>query len=607
MTRLATRLRTFAAIGPANGARVLGYRLALKLGIHPAQRIWAELPQEGPFFEESAVPPRELSAPRIWRDQGLLFGAYPLAVTDAPPAWTKDPLPEPCAQGPAPDVLLPWWQIGDFEGSDIKRIWELSRFDWAMAFAQQARVGDADALKRLNYWITDWAKANPAYYGPNWKCAQEASIRLLHLSIAALILGTEKQVPEPLQRLIDAHVRRIAPTLSYARAQDNNHATSEAAALFVAGAWQSLSNVKGGSALVSKGRELLERSVARLFAPDGSFSQYSLNYHRLALDSLSIAEVWRRRAALPEFTAIWRGRAAAASDWLRVLIDPASGDAPNLGANDGANLLPLADAGYRDYRPSAQLASVLFRDARALPPGPWDDALQWLSITAPDLVLPVPQQAIFDHGGYAVLRRNGVMALLRYPRFRFRPSQADSLHVDLWRNGDNLLRDGGSYSYNTDERWIDYFGGVQSHNSIEFDGRPQMPRLSRFLLGDWLETETSGPTESGFAASYRHRAGWMHLREVRLSEELKVIDRVDGFRREARLRWRLAPGEWKIEGHSVTNGSDRLTISADVPIQSLALVTGWESRHYLEKTELPVLEAVITQAGQIVSEYRWTL
>lgn len=49
------------------------------------------------------------------------------------------------------------------------------------------------------------------------------------------------------------------------------------------------------------------------------------------------------------------------------------------------------------------------------------------------------------------------MAMLRYPRFRFRPSQADALHLDLWLEGRNLLRDAGTYSYNTESAWLSYF------------------------------------------------------------------------------------------------------------------------------------------------------
>ncbi len=606
MTTTATRLKTFAALGLANGARVLAYRLGLKSGVHPVLKISATIPEGKFFVRPSSASPAPGPAPMHWRHESLLFGTYRFPIGQEPPPWTIDPMAQGVARDPAPETMPPWWRIGDFSGGDIKRIWELSRFDWVLAFAQQARAGEAGAIERLNAWLADWSRANPPYRGPNWKCAQEASIRLMHLSLAALILEEDSALTPPMRAMIDAHVRRIVPTLSYAQAQDNNHATSEAAALFVAGIWLERAGESDSHGLAARGRHLLEKHCERLFAPDGSFSQYSVNYHRVALDTLSIAELWRRHVGATPFGTRFRQRAAVATEWLRAMVDPNNGDAPNLGANDGANLLPLIDADYRDHRSSVQLAAALFLDARAYEPGPWDGVAEWLGTALPEKRLEPPVTTILDDGGYAIIRAEDALALLRYPRFRFRPSQADALHLDLWVDGRNLLRDGGSYSYNTDAKWIDYFGGIRSHNGIEFDGRPQMPRLSRFLLGDWLKTDSCGSTKGGFAASYRHREGWYHKREAELGASLRVIDTVGGFAKGARLRWRLSPGEWRVDGNSVTNGLDRLSVKADVPLVSFELVTGWESRHYLEKTELPVLEVVIDRPGRIISEYLWT-
>jgi hypothetical protein len=67
--------------------------------------------------------------------------------------------------------------------------------------------------------------------------------------------------------------------------------------------------------------------------------------------------------------------------------------------------------------------------------------------------------------------RVAAFALLRYPRFRFRPSQADALQVDLWLGGINHPRDAGSYRYNTGEEAIRSFGGTAGHNTIQFDDR----------------------------------------------------------------------------------------------------------------------------------------
>ena len=53
------------------------------------------------------------------------------------------------------------------------------------------------------------------------------------------------------------------------------------------------------------GRGWLENRAKKLIGKDGSFSQYSLNYHRMLLDTLSIAEVWRQRSETPSFSLIF--------------------------------------------------------------------------------------------------------------------------------------------------------------------------------------------------------------------------------------------------------------------------------------------------------------
>ena len=104
----------------------------------------------------------------------------------------------------------------------------------------------------------------------------------MHLAMAAHLLGQVATPSIGLVRLVRLHLRRIAPTIQYAVAQDNNHGTSEAAALFIGGSWlASLSNERGAvreaHSWMKQGRKWLENRARRLIAPDGSFSQYSLN------------------------------------------------------------------------------------------------------------------------------------------------------------------------------------------------------------------------------------------------------------------------------------------------------------------------------------------
>ena len=136
-----------------------------------------------------------------------------------------------------PAGLKPWHTIPDFNAGDVKTFWELSRFDWVVQWAFNALCGDDQAVAQLNNWLEDWSANNPANAGVNWKCGQETSIRVIHLSVAASLLGQLQSMTPALETLLRQHLTRISPTISYAVAQDNNHGTSEAVALFIGGAW----------------------------------------------------------------------------------------------------------------------------------------------------------------------------------------------------------------------------------------------------------------------------------------------------------------------------------------------------------------------------------
>lgn len=612
MLAINRKIRTFAALGLVSVSRAFSYRFGVRVGVNPVKRLTAAVPV-GAFFKCCHSMGNSTPLPRDgWYSSTQAFGVELGAIDGTPPNWLAG-----CLSGQSvPGAEREWWQIPDFDPAvgDIKAVWEASRFDWVLACAQNYLAGDGAAHQLLESWLSDWLLYNPPYRGPNWKCGQEASIRVMHLALAAYMLGESRRPQPGLLELIRIHLMRIAPTIQYAMAQDNNHGTSEAVALFVGGSWLASQRDRNGAKWANMGRKWLENRALRLIETDGSFSQYSLNYHRVMLDTLCMAELWRRQLELPAFSSSFYQRAEAATDWLRAMVQADTGDGPNVGANDGARLLPLTDTDYRDYRPTVQLASVLFLQARAYEDGgSWNVPLVWLNIDLPAKVLPAVGSVQFDQGGYIVMRKGGAMAMLRYPRFRFRPSQADALHLDFWLAGENWLRDAGTFSYNTEPQWLEYFPGTRAHNTVQFDGRDQMPRLSRFLFGDWLKTSLLEPLrhsgdEQSCTAGYRDRQGCEHIRKVVMTgQSLRVTDKVGGFRQRAVLRWRLRPGNWVVDykAQTLTLDGFTFTVEANVPVVRFELVEGWESRYYLQKTPLPVLEIEIDQAAELVTTFKW--
>jgi hypothetical protein len=511
------------------------------------------------------------------------------------------------------DAGLPpthWTQVPEFAAGDIKQVWEPSRFDVLPVLAASLIADQSGAPvshSDLEVWMTSWVQANPANAGPNWRCAQETALRLINTLIADRLLRKQgAQHGLALERFVIEHCARVRPTMMYAIAQDNNHATSEAVGLYVGGGWlfrfAKPDARELGRSYMRMGRQAFERSTKRLVMSDGSFAQHSVNYHRLFLDTASVCEIFRREFDDTPFDADVRARLDLAARWLVAFTEPGSGDAPNLGANDGARLLQLGRAEYRDYRPHAQLAAALFSAYRA-----WDaaerasinDLLFWFGVAAPEKCLPPATSTLFPAGGYALLTKGDLRAFVRLPVFKFRPSHSDVLHVDIWWKGENIVRDGGSYSYNTTQEWMSYFPGVASHSTVQFSQRDQMPRLSRFLFGHWPQADglAFNADEATVSCGFSDHRGARHWRQVTLLDSsILVTELIEAGPEDsvAVTRIRLRPGAWRVDGDGAfTDG--RVRIIFDDGGEQLTLSTGFESRNYGEMNSVPVAEKQIAR------------
>jgi len=600
------KVNTALGLGLPNLIRVFAYQLGIKTGLNKVKSITSEIKQ-GDFFTPYIGSTVNIQRNTQWFNKHTYFGREKADL--ALPNWHKS-----CLNGELAPADKPWYLIGDFNNQlgDIKGVWEASRFDWVVSFAQHVATGDETAFNKLNSWLIDWVDKNPTYIGVNWKCGQEASIRVMHLALAALILKQTHNTTPALLSFIKAHLKRISPTIMYAVAQDNNHGTSEAAALYIGGSWLALNGDAEGVKWQKQGLKWLENRANKLIEEDGSFSQYSVTYHRVMLDTYSLAEVWRQKLDLSCFSKRLYTKLAAATSWLFYFTDSKTGNAPNMGANDGARLIPLTDTDYRDFRPSVQLASVLFIKKAAYEfSGDFNIPLTWLELDIPENFLASKSPKDFIDGGYAFLTTANANLYFNYPMFRFRPSQCDALHIDFWLAGHNIFRDGGTFSYNAGQKYIDYYGGVKSHNTVEFDSHDQMPRLSRFLLGSWLKNSIKKELvvtnkEQSFTAGYKDRFGCLHARTVKLqSNSLLIQDTINGFKNKAVLRMRLAPTDWVLVGNSISSELCTINFSADINIKRIELTTGYESRYYYQESEIPVLEIEVNEPGILTTEVKF--
>jgi hypothetical protein len=544
--------------------------------------------------------------------QTAMFGGAETKI-GTPPSWNINPIDNTNGRSFAEH----WTAIPDFDPGlgDIKTVWELSRFSWVLLFARAALAsGNVKYLQDCNNWIESWCNENPINQGPNWMSGQEVAVRLIHILLSDLLLRRDAAPGVDLEHLVFAHCGRIQQTIDYGIAQNNNHAISEAAGLFIGGSWleknaRSARHRAQGKRWRTLGKRVLETGLSNLVLNDGTFAQYSITYHRLLLDTLVVVEWCRLRWEIPQFSDEFYDRARLATNWLFEFVDAVSGDCANIGPNDGALVYALSECGHRDFRPTVQLAGVMFCSCCFyVQDGPWNEPIAWLGLQLPRSVHSEQSSLACPHGGFGVLRAPDRQSYVvcRFPVFAFRPSHSDALHVDLWCNGVNILRDGGSFSYAAKSSTIDYYMGVRSHNTCQFDERDQMPRIGRFLFADWLRVDglrfEFEDDSVKWRAAYTDTEGCRHERALTSRPNGWVVtDRVSGPFETATLRWRLCPEyDWKLVGQRVESTNATLRINCTSGLQDVSLVKGWESRIYLEKSEIPVLEVLLAEGEKTV-------
>lgn len=442
-----------------------------------------------------------------------------------------------------------------FPVEDIKFVWEPARFGWAFVLGRAFQLsGEEKYAEAFWKYFEQFAEGNPAYLGPHWMNGQEVALRLMALVWAAQAFeGATASSAERCARLVESireHARRIPPTLVYARAQDNNHLVTESAALFTAGA------ALDQEAWRATGWSWLNRALQRQISSYGEYIQHSTNYQRVMLQSaLWVDAILRgRKERWPYATQEALTRAA---HWLFSMIDPASGRAPNLGANDGSHILPLHSAPYDDFRPTVQAAARAFL-RMGLPPGKWDELSLWLGLT--------PSKSSADSDAYMAehLRGRNSWGYLRASRFRSRLSHMDQLHFDLWRGGQNIVLDAGSYLYNAPPPWDNPLVTTRVHNTMTVDGQDQMLRGGRFLTLDWAPGYSERMLEGderilGRMMAYHRgyqRLGIRHERTATVfaDEHWEVRDHLIFLQPGEhifRLHWLLADGKYKIEENRI--------------------------------------------------------
>jgi hypothetical protein len=534
----------------------------------------------------------------------LKYFAHKFVKTGFPPDWHKDPV-----SGKKLDPNKHWSEISDDDNVDIKFIWEASRFSMiypllrAYAFTHDEKFAEG-------FWtlVESWTESNPPNTGPNWMDGQEAALRLMAWTFGYYQFfhspSTTTARIAQFTVLVAAHAERIYKNIDYAISTHSNHTISEAFGLWLGGLL--FPELKDAEKYHRLGRSLLEQEATAQIFPDGSYSMYSLNYHRFVLH-LYLCVIRLAELNQSPVSNLIHQRVSASVEFLSQLINPETGQMPVYGSNDGALVLPVNNCDFTDYRPLLQLGVYVIKKQFLFEPGPWDEDIFWLygiqaisraEFYAIEAGVRKRSSSSFPHGGIYLLRGTDSKAVIRCTDFQSRPSHADQLHVDLWWRGVSIAGEAGTYLYSAEGAWRNGLAHSSVHNTVTVDGQDQMKMLTRFTWTNWSmghvlrhDANIWQGEHDGYkrlADPVRHKRTVMALGEDRWL----VVDHLDAAKtHHYALHWLLNDFPYEDGKNSLLLSLDSVRCKVQVGVvdggSTFSIVRGdpgstrgWRSRYY---------------------------
>ena len=413
-----------------------------------------------------------------------------------------------------------WFNIPDFDPviGDIKGVWEISRFTHLYYLVRAYII-----TKNIKYYrsfssqINEWVKKNEYSFGPNFKCGQEATLRMINVLITyesfkhyGLTSETDK---ENVKKIVQTSYKKVRSNFFYAhKCIRNNHTLSEITGLII-GAWCSNKNQE-----LKKAYRLLNKEIDYQFFDDGGYIQYSFNYQRFAFQIIEFALSISDKTG---YQIISQNKDKLKKSVLQLYqLQDESGLLPNYGSNDGALVFPVNNLDYLNYKPILNSLYALLTNNLLYECGKHDEELIWFKGTNVD---SLPIKSIkrltnkFPDAGLYLMRNNNSHMMIVLQNFRSRPAQMDQLHVDLWYKGINILCDSGTFSYASD------FGKslslTSAHNTVKINSVEQMKKFSHFMLYDWPRALDIKFNENRFEGKMKSKSGYSHKR---------IIDYING-------------------------------------------------------------------------------
>jgi len=427
------------------------------------------------------------------------------------------------------------------KGWDIKMVWELSRFQYAIPLALAFyKTGEEKYINKWQGLISDWIEKNPVYFGPNWINAMEVAIRACNWIFSWEIIAEkgkqnrgkklEKEFLEKFLGSLIEHGKFILRNLEYAPIR-SNHYLSDIVGLIYLGIM--FPEFKESKKWLKKGLKALEEEMKFQVYNDGVDYELSIAYHRY------VTELF-----------LWAGRLCKENDinlslefWekLKKMVEfshyytKPNGLAPQIGDTDDGRLhIVWEDFYHWDKRNHFALFNL------------------YNYVFGKTLENTEKSSKSFSQSGFYIMRDKDFYLITGRNKCCYGRGGShihnDILSFELSMLGNDFIVDPGTYVYTPDFKARNRFRKTRAHNTVMIDNQEQNPiskdpfyieQTGELTVNQWEINKEKIVLEAEHNCYERLRCSVIHNRTFSFNKKERVLHIKDKFkgRGDHELEW----------------------------------------------------------------------
>ena len=418
-------------------------------------------------------------------------------------------------------------------GWDIKMVWELSCFQYAVPLALAFyKTGKEKYLKKWQELIFDWIEKNPVYFGPNWINAMEVAIRVCNWVFSWEVIAARYKKQDTRNKLgkeflemflgsLVEHGRFIYRNLEYAPIRSNHYLSGIVGLVYLEIMFPEF---KESKKWLKKGLKVLEEEMKFQVYDDGVDYELSIAYHRYVAElflwagrlckenSINLSlEFWKKLKKMVEFS--------------KYYTKP-NGLAPQIGDADDARLHIVWEDFYN-----------------------WDKENHFALFKLYDFLFsnklrdPCDECKSFPDSGFYIMRDKDFYLITGRNKCCYGKGGShihnDILSFELSMLGNDFIVDPGTYVYTPDFKARNRFRKTGAHNTVMIDHQEQnlvfkdpfcIEQTGELTINQWKTDNENIVLEAEHNCYERLRCSVIHNRRFSFNKEERILLIEDKFK-----------------------------------------------------------------------------